>query len=196
MTVLVLGLVVFFLVHSVSIVSESLRERAVERIGEGPWKGLYSLVSIAGFVLIVWGYGIARQESVVLYTPPAWLRHLAMLLLAPVFPLLLAAYLPGRIKSLTKHPMLAAIKLWAFAHLLANGMLADALLFGSFLGWAVMARVSIKHRHERPVPGAPPSKVNDIVAMIAGLAFFGAIVGWLHTWVIGVPLIAGVGEVR
>jgi uncharacterized membrane protein len=184
--ILVLGLVLFFAVHSISIVNDAWRDRMVARIGEWPWKGLYSVLSLVGLVLIVWGYGLARQEPTVLYVPPVWLRHVAVLLLLFFFPLLLAAYLPGRIKAATKHPMLVATKLWAFAHLLANGMLADVVLFGSFLAWAVVDRISMKRRAQRPIPSAPPSRLNDIVAIVGGLALYVAFVLWLHAWLFGV----------
>jgi uncharacterized membrane protein len=186
MGALLLGLAIFFGVHSVSIVNERWRNRTAAAIGEGPWKGLYALASIAGFVLIVWGYGLARQEPVVLYSPPVWLRHVAMLLLVPVFPLLVAAYLPGRIQAATRHPMLVATKLWAFAHLLANGTAADVLLFGAFLAWAVADRISLKRRTPRSVPHVPASGANDAIAVVAGLALYVAFVLWLHAWLIGV----------
>jgi uncharacterized membrane protein len=189
MSMLVLGLVLFFAAHSVSIVSDPWRNRMVAKLGEWPWKGMYALVSIAGFALMVWGYVLARQDPLVLYAPPAWLRPVAMVLLAPVFPLLMAAYLPGRIKTAAKHPMLAATKLWAFAHLLVNGMLADVLLFGAFLVWAVLDRISMKHRAQRPIPSIPPTAANDFIAIAGGLTFYVAFVLWLHGWLIGVPLI-------
>lgn len=184
--VLIAGLILFFGTHSVSIVNSSWRDRVAARIGEGPWKGLYSLVAIAGLVLIVWGFGLARQDPTILYVPPVWLRHVALLLLVFVFPLLLAAYLPGRIKAITKHPMLVATKLWAFAHLLANGTLADLLLFGSFLAWAVVDRISMRHREQRPLPGAPPSPWNDAIAVVVGLVLYVAFVLRLHVWLFGV----------
>ncbi len=186
MSVLIAGLILFIASHSVSIVNEPWRDRVVARIGETTWQGIYSLVAIAGLVLIVLGYGLARQDPIILYVPPIWLRHIALLLLVFVFPLLFAAYLPGRIKSATKHPMLAATKVWAFAHLLANGSLADVVLFGSFLVWAVADRISMKHRTQRPVPGAPPSRLNDAIAVILGLALYVAFVLWLHVWLFGV----------
>ncbi len=185
MLVLVIGLVLFFAVHSVSIVNAPWRDRMAARLGEWPWKGLYSLVSLAGFLLIVWGYGLARQDPVVLYLPPTWLRHLSLVLLLFVFPLLFAAYLPGRVQAATKHPMLAATKIWAFAHLLANGALADVLLFGSFLIWAVVDRVSLKQREQRPALRAPPSKFNDVVAVVAGLAMYVVFLLWLHARLFG-----------
>lgn len=189
MIILLLGLAIFFAVHSISIINEPWRDRMVAKVGELPWKGLYTLLSIAGLILIILGYGIAQDNAIVLYSPPAWLRHVAMLLLVPVFPLLLAAYLPGRIKSATKHPMLAATKFWALAHLLANGMSADVLLFGSFLAWAVVDRISMKRRTQRTLPGAPPSKINDVIAVVVGLAIYLAFAFWLHSLLIGVPLI-------
>jgi uncharacterized membrane protein len=183
---LVLGLVVFLGVHSVSIVAPAWRDAMVARLGEAPWKGLYTLASVAGFALIVIGYGAARQDPVELYAPPTWLRHVALLLLVPVFPLLLAAYLPGRIKTAARHPMLLATKLWAVAHLLSNGTLADVLLFGGFLAWAVADRVSLKHRTPRPVPGAPATAANDAIVLVAGLALYGLFVVWAHAALIGV----------
>ena len=183
---LVLGLVIFLGIHSVSIVAPGWRDAQQARLGEGPWKGLYALVAIAGFVLIVVGYGAARQSPVVLYSPPLFLRHLALLLLLPVFPLLLAAYLPGRLSRAARHPMLLATKLWATAHLLANGTLADVLLFGGFLAWAVADRISLKQRTPRPVPGAPPRAANDVIAVVGGLVLFVAFYLWLHQWLIGV----------
>ena len=189
MLVLVVGLVIFLGVHSVSIVAPGWRTATVARLGERPWKGLYSLASGVGLALVIVGYGMARRDPVVLYTPPAALRHLALLVMLPVFPLLFAAYLPGRIRAAVKHPFLLAVKLWAFAHLLANGMLADVLLFGAFLAWAVADRISVKRRsadeaHE--VPAAPPGAANDAIALIGGLAVYAVFIVWAHRWIIGV----------
>lgn len=186
MTLLILGLVIFLGIHSVSIVAPAWRDAQFAARGEPAWKGVYSVISIVGFALIVYGYGLARQSPVVLYVPPTWLRHVALLLLVPVFPLFLAAYLPGRIKAVTKHPMLAATKLWAFAHLLANGTLADVLLFGGFLAWAVADRISLKRRPVRAIRTAPTTPLNDVIAVAAGLALYAAFVLWLHLWLIGV----------
>jgi len=185
MAVLILGLVIFLGVHSVSIVAPAWRDAMAGR-AELAWKAGYTLASLVGFALIVTGFGIARQHPVVLYAPPAALRHLALLLMLPVFPLLFAAYLPGRIKSAARHPMLVATKLWALAHLLANGTLADVLLFGGFLAWAVADRVSLKHRPARPVPGAPPRAANDAIALVGGLAVYALFVLYLHRWLFGV----------
>ncbi|MGD2055504.1 MAG: NnrU family protein [Gammaproteobacteria bacterium] len=186
MGTLITGLIIFLAIHSVAIVNDAWRRRMIERLGEWPWKALYSVIALAGFLLIIQGYGQARLDPVMLYTPPAWLRHAAMLLLIPVFPLLLAAYLPGRIRDATRHPMLAATKLWAFAHLLANGTLADIVLFGSFLAWAVADRISLKRRAEPSVPLLPHSVANDAIAVVAGLGLYVVFVLWLHIWLIGV----------
>jgi uncharacterized membrane protein len=176
--------------HSISIVDHRWRDAMAKRMGEVAWKGLHGLVSLLGLMLIVWGYGLARQEPVVLYLPPAWLRHIALLLLLFVFPLLIAAYFPGRISRRVKNPMLIAVKTWALAHLLMNGMLADVLLFGAFLAWAVADLISLKRRPPRPLPvTAPTSPWNDAIAVAAGLAVYGAFVGGLHRWLIGVPVV-------
>jgi uncharacterized membrane protein len=187
MPLLIAGLVLFLGVHSVAIVAPSFRTRTIQRMGEGAWKGLYALISLAGFVLICYGFGLARQAPVVLYSPPTWLRHLAFLVMLPVFPLLIAAYLPGRIKTAAKHPMLAAVKFWAFAHLLANGSLADVLLFGGFLAWAVVDRISVKRRAMPQVlRTAPPGPWNDAIAVVLGLAVYALLIGWAHVRLFGV----------
>jgi uncharacterized membrane protein len=187
MPLLIAGLVLFLGVHSVAIVAPSFRTRTIQRMGEGAWKGLYALISLAGFVLICYGFGLARQAPVVLYSPPTWLRHLAFLVMLPVFPLLIAAYLPGRIKTAAKHPMLAAVKFWAFAHLLANGSLADVLLFGGFLAWAVGDRISVKRRATPQVlRTAPPGPWNDAIAVVLGLAVYALLIGWAHVRLFGV----------
>lgn len=186
MTLLIVGLVLFLGIHSVSIVAPAWRDAQLAQRGEAAWKGLYSAVAAIGLGLIVYGYSVARQTPVVLYTPPAALRHVALLLLLPVFVLLFAAYLPGRIKTITKHPMLLATKLWALAHLLANGSVADVLLFGGFLAWAVADRVSLKRRPVRALPTAPPGPMNDAIALVGGLVVYAGITLWLHRWLIGV----------
>ena len=187
MPLLIAGLVLFLGVHSVAIVLPTFRVRAIHRVGEGAWKGLYALISLVGFVLICYGFGLARQAPVVLYSPPTWLRHITFLIMLPVFPLVLAAYLPGRIKAAAKHPMLAAAKFWAFAHLLANGSLADVLLFGGFLAWAVVDRISVKRRSTPQVlRTAPPGPWNDAIAVVLGLAIYALLIGWAHVRLFGV----------
>jgi uncharacterized membrane protein len=190
MTYLIVGLIVFLGIHSISIVSPGGRDALVARLGDGLWKVIYSLLSLVGFVLLVWGYGEARGSTLVLYSPPTGLRHVALLVMLPVFPLLFSTYLPGRLKSAARHPTLLATKLWATAHLLANGTLADVLLFGGFLAWAVADRISFKHRTQRPLPAAPPSSFNDIIAIVLGLAAYGAFVMGIHAWLFGVSPVA------
>lgn len=189
---LVVGLVVFLGVHSVSVVNRQWRNRMVTTLGAGPWKGLYSLVAAAGLACVVYGYGLARQDPSVLYVPPAWLRHVALLLMLPVFPFLLSTYLPGRIKSAIRHPTLNATKFWATAHLCANGGWHDVLLFGGFLLWASVDRVSVKYREDAvPVGSTRGSPVNDAIALFGGLALYGLFVFWAHGKLIGIPLLPG-----
>jgi uncharacterized membrane protein len=186
MEILVTGLVLFLGVHSIAIIAPGVRERARSRLGQNAWQGLYSLVSLAGFVLLVYGFGLARRAPEVLYTPPPMLRHVTFLLMLPVFPLLLAAYLPGKIKTAMKHPMLVAVKLWAFAHLLSNGTPADVVLFGAFLIWAVLDRISLKRRPPQALRTAPAGRFNDLIAVAAGLALYLAFIFGLHLKLIGV----------
>ena len=186
MTLLIIGLVLFLGIHSVSIINAAWRDRMATRLGTLAWQGLYSLVAIVGFVLIIQGYDLARQDPLILYQPPIWLRHIALLLLVFVFPLFLAAYLPGRIRTATKHPMLIATKIWAFAHLLANGTLADVILFGAILAWAVTDRISLKRRTPLPIPSAPSSRFNDTLAIILGLGLYLVFIFGLHAWLFGV----------
>ena len=186
MTLLVFGIIIFFAMHSISIVANPLRDRLAASMGEWTWKGLYSLVSLGGFLLMIAGYSSLRLEPHLLYVPPAGLRHVAALLMLPVFILLLATYLPGRISRAAKHPMLAAVKFWALAHLLANGMLADVLLFGSFLAWAVVDRISLKRRAPRSRPMAPEKSINDVIAVVGGLLLYAAFAMVWHARLFGV----------
>ncbi len=144
------------------------------------------MVALAGFVLLVAGFAAARTSPIILYHPPAAARYVALVLMVPVFPLLLAAYLPGRIRSTLKNPLLAATEAWAFSHLLANGGLADVLLFGGFLAWAVADRISLKRRAPRPVASAPAGRYNDAIAVVAGLALYALFIADLHQRLIGV----------
>jgi len=187
---LVAGLLLFLGIHSIAIVAPAWREAMLGRLGERAWKGLFTLGSIAGFLMLVHGYGLARADAAILYTPPAALRYLAALLMLPVFPLLLATYLPGRIKAAVKHPTLTATKSWALAHLLVNGSVADVLLFGGFLAWAVADRIAAGKRPvERRLPGTP-RRWNDLVAVVGGLALYALFVGGLHQRWFGVaPLL-------
>ncbi|MDN3680862.1 NnrU family protein [Vibrio tapetis subsp. quintayensis] len=185
---LIAGLLLFLGIHSISIVAEDTRNRMVAKSEMG-WKAIYSLISIAGVVLIANGYATLRLEPVVLYVPPYWMRHVTYLLMLPVMVLLVAPYLPGKIKQVTKHPQLIAVKLWALSHLLVNGMLADVILFGAFLAWAVVDRISMKKRQPREVPALKPSVVNDVLAIVIGVGLAVVFILYLHKLFIGMPLI-------
>ncbi|HMD73655.1 MAG TPA: NnrU family protein [Steroidobacteraceae bacterium] len=189
MMLLILGLVIFLGVHSIAIVAPSFRDAARSRMGDGAWKALYGLASLVGFILLCYGFGLARQAPVVLYVPPHWLRSLALLVMLPVFPLVFAVYLPGRIKTAAQHPMLAAVKFWGFAHLLANGNLGDVLLFGGLLAWAVVDRISLKSR-PTPPRNAVGRSSNDVVAVVLGLATYALFVFWAHRLLFGVSPLA------
>ncbi len=191
MNLLVLGLLLFLGTHSVGIFAPRWREATMLRVGEGVWKGAYSVLALIGFMLLLHGYGVARLSPVVLYEPPRWLRHLALLLMVPAFTLFLTTYLPGRISTAVKHPTLLAVKIWATAHLLANGTLHDVLLFGAVLAWAVADRIAVKRRTvQRKMPGGPPKPMNDVIAVVAGLALYVVFVFWGHRWLIGVSPLA------
>jgi len=179
------GLVLFFGLHSISIVALPLRDKLAAKSALG-WKLFYGLASLIGIVLIARGYADLRQTPTVLYVSPVWLRHVAALFLLPVFVLFIAPYFPGRITSAIRNPQLEAVKAWALAHLMVNGTMADVLLFGSFLLWAVADSISMKNRTARPLPGTPESTVNDIIIIVVGLALYLATLFWLHEELIGV----------
>jgi uncharacterized membrane protein len=189
MALLVLGLLVFLGLHSTRIFADGWRTAMVARLGEGPWKGLYAVLSIAGFVLIVWGYGQARQQPVVLWAPlPVGVKHLASLFTVAAFVLLVAAYVPGNhLKAKLHHPMLLGTKLWAFSHLVVNNTLADVLLFGSFLVWAVLCFRSARQRDRREgkVEKAPRMAMT-VVAVVVGLLAWAGFAFWAHEAWIGV----------
>jgi uncharacterized membrane protein len=187
-TTLIVGLVLFLAVHSTRIVADDWRTAMIARVGERPWKGIYSLLSIAGFVLIVIGYGAARDVPVVLYAPPAWTRHLAALLTVPAFVLLAAAYVRGNaIKRAVGHPMVAGVKTWAFAHLIANGTLADVVLFGSFLAWSIASFIAARRRDRaagRVYPAGPASRT--VLTVVYGVIAWALFAFALHRPLIGV----------
>jgi uncharacterized membrane protein len=188
MTWLILGLLIFLGSHSVRIFAEPWRGARIAAMGLNGWKGVYSIVSIAGFVLIVWGYGLARGVPVILFSPPVWTKHVAALLTIPAFILLVAAYVPGtRIKRAVGHPMVAGVKVWAFAHLLANGTLADVVLFGSFLVWAIADYIAARRRDRAAGTVYVVGPITrDVAAVVVGLLAWAAFAFWLHTALIGV----------
>lgn len=191
MTLLVLGLVAFLGVHMLPILT-SVRTRLRTRLGENGYKGLFTVLSIAGFVLLIYGYGVARSQGpAILYDPPLWMRHVTLLLMVPVFVLLVASGAPaGRIKAATKHPMILAVKIWALAHLLANGDVASVLLFAAFLAWAVLDRISLKRRGMGGGASSGTLSVSgDAVSLVVGLGLYVTFLLYLHEWLIGVPVV-------
>ncbi len=188
MTLLVLGLVIFLGVHSTRIFADGWRSRRLAAMGEIPWKGVYTVLSLVGFVLIVQGYAAARVDPVVLWNPPVWTRHLAALLTLPAFILLAAAYVPGnRIKARVGHPMVLGVKVWAIAHLIANGSLADVLLFGAFLAWSAASFSAARKRDRAAGVTYPALGIGRDIAVIAGgIVAWAAFAVWLHGLLIGV----------
>lgn len=185
MMLFILGLIIFFGAHLFTAFARDARGAVISKLGEGPYKGLYSLVSIIGFVLIIMGW--RNADAGVLYATPAWMRHIAFALVLIAFVLLAAAYLPaGRIAAATKHPMLAGVKIWAFAHLLVNGEVRSVILFGAFLAYGIADRLAVKRR-DAPVRAAGPVK-NDVIAIAVGIAAYAAVAFYLHRYIAGVAL--------
>ena len=189
LAVMILGLVLFFASH-IFTTKRKARAQAIARLGEGTYKILYALVSLAGLALIVWGFGHYRAAGMWnVWEPPTFLKHITVALMLPAVILVVASYIRGRIFATLKHPMLAGIKLWAAAHLLANGDLGSIILFGSFLAWAVYDRISLKHRTDAGAPPIPVGGVtNDIIAVVAGVVAYLALAFAFHPVVIGVPV--------
>lgn len=188
MNILIAGLMIFLGVHSVRIVAEPWRTQMRAKLGELPWKGAYSLLSLAGFGLLVWGYGLARQTPVVLWVPPLPMRHIAGLLTLVAFIFLAAAYVPRNgIKAKMHHPMVLGVKTWALAHLLANGNFADVLLFGAFLLWAVLCFKSARQRDRAEGKTYPAGTASGTLLTVAvGATGWAVFAFWLHGMLIGV----------
>jgi uncharacterized membrane protein len=191
-TILILGLVLFLGVHSTRIVADDWRAARVARWGPNAWKAVYSLVALVGLLLIIWGYGLARQQPVVLWTPPRGMNHLASLLMVFSLVLLVATYVPrNAIRARLRHPMVLAVKVWALGHLLSNGTLADVLLFGGFLAWAVMDFRSARQRDRRDgVQALPSSAAGTLTAVVLGVALWAALAFGGHAWLFGVAPLA------
>lgn len=188
MTYLILGLILFLGVHSTRIVADGWRRAQIARLGEKPWKGLYSLASLLGLAIAIWGYGLTREVAETLWNPPRWTVHLTALLTLPAFILVAAAYVPGtRIKAAIGHPMVAGVALWALGHLLSNGRPGDVVLFGAFFVWAVVDFLASRRRDRLAgtiyVTAGPG---RDALAVAAGLAAWAIFAAFLHTWLIGV----------
>jgi uncharacterized membrane protein len=192
MLLLILGLIIFLGVHSLRIFAEDWRQRQILHFGAPGWKGRFALVSLAGFVMIIIGFGQARATPVLIYAPSDWFRHLNILWTLIAFVLVAAAYIPGnRIKARIGHPMLAGVAIWAFGHLLAIGTLSDVVLFGAFLLWALVDFVVSSIRDRRAGTVYPPgSRQGDVTAITVGVIGWIAFVVWLHRWLIGVNPLA------
>lgn len=191
MLLMLVGLILFIGMHSVRIVADDWRTRTLTGLGEIPWKAIYSLVSLAGLVLLVVGYGQARVAMAPLWFPPAWLYHLVAALMIPAFILLAAAYGPdNHIRRAVGHPMVLAVKIWALSHLLVNGRLADLILFGAFLAWAVML-FRASRRRPAGTADAPVSAIATLATVLVGLAAYGVFAIYLHHPLIGVRVIGG-----
>jgi uncharacterized membrane protein len=188
MTLLILGLVIFLGVHSTRIVAEGWRTQMRARLGEGGWKGVYSLLSLVGLVLIVYGYGQARMDPTVLWGSPVWVRHLAALLTLLAFILLAATYVPGNsIKARLRHPMVLGVKVWALAHLIANNTLADVLLFGGFLVWAVLSFRAARARDRAAGVAPTAGRIAPTgIAVVVGIAAWAVFAFWAHAALFGV----------
>ena len=194
MLLLTLGLLIFFAIHLVPT-SPALRQGLIERFGAGGYKIIFSVFSLVGFALIVFGYHklqINPGKNPVLWDPPSWTRHIAFLLMIPAFILLAAFLIPSRIRVAAKHPMLGAIKFWALAHLITNGDLGSLVLFGGFLAYAVYDRISVKHRSApSPLGSGTGGPMNDVFVVLAGLGLYALMLFWGHGALIGMPLVSG-----
>jgi uncharacterized membrane protein len=188
MSALIAGLVVFFAAHSVGLVAPAWRARQIARIGLGPWKLAYAAISVAGLVLVVWGFRMARADAIVVWQPPVWTRHVTVLLTVVGFALIAAAYIPGtRVKAALGHPMTAGVALWATGHLIADGRLADVVLFGAFLVWALITFVTRRRRdRDAGVDSGAGSLASDALAIVAGIVVSLLFALYLHGPLIGV----------
>ena len=187
MWILILGLVLFFSIHSARMAAGGFREQQMA-VSPGRWRAIYALFSAIGVALIIWGWAMYRPDAPELYEPPSWGRHAAMALVWIAFVLVVAAQLPaGRIKAFLKHPFLAGVIAWAVAHLLANGDLASVSMFGAFLAYGVVNRVAVIPRGD-PAPVAMQAR-SDLIALLVGTALYAAFVLWLHGWLFGAPLV-------
>jgi len=188
MPVLILGLVLFLGIHSLRIFADGWRKRQIARLGEKKWKGLFALVSLVGFVLICWGFALARHHPVLLYTPLPWLVRLNALFTLVAFVLFIAGRAPRNgIKARLHHPQLLAVKVWAFGHLLATGMLHDVVLFGAFLLWAIVLFAASRRRDRREGTAYPPGTAkNTAITVVIGVVVWAIFAFWLHALLIGV----------
>lgn len=188
MLMMIIGLLLFLGTHSVRIFADDWRQQQITKRGENVWMGIYTLIALTGFVLIVMGYGQARLEPHLVWQAPLWTRHVAASLTLPAFILLAAAYVPGtKLKSIVGHPMVLGVKIWALAHLLANGMLADIILFGAFMLWSVLDYRAARRRDKAAgIVYASVGISRDFIAIVVGIVAWAAFAAVLHHWLIGV----------
>lgn len=191
LAIMIIGLALFLGSHTL-VTLRPQRVAVIARVGEGAYKGLFSLVSLVGILLIGYGFALYRAGGYIdIWMPPRWTRHVTEALVWPAIILVVAAYVPSQIKRVLKHPMLAGVKLWAVAHLLSNGDLGSIILFGSILGWAVYDRIAVKRRGDAAAPvaiAAGDGYRNDFIVVVVGTLLFFALGFWFHPWVIGVPV--------
>jgi uncharacterized membrane protein len=188
MTILFIGLLIFLGIHSSRIFAETARQKFIAQRGENAWKGIYTVVSFIGLGLIVWGYGLARQQPIVLWNPPVGTRHIAALLTLIAFILVASTYFKQSwMRVRFQHPMVLGVKVWALSHLLSNGTLADVLLFGGFLVWAVLCFIASKKRDRLLKTQYPAAQAKaTILAVVAGVIGWLVMAMWLHGLLIGV----------
>lgn len=193
MAVLIIGIILFLGLHLLRVFAPGFRQSMIDRMGASAWRGTYSILSILTLVLLIYGFSLARYETTVLYSPPVWMAHITITLMLLALICLVASLLPaGHIATKTKHPMVLSVKIWAFAHLLANGDLASVLLFGAFLAWGVVLRISLKRRQRAGEVVLRPfvSAKYDLYAVVIGLVAWALILWKLHEWLIGVSPLA------
>lgn len=188
MLLMLLGLLLFLGAHSVRIFAEDWRHRQIERLGMKWWKVLYSIVAASGLILTIYGYGLTRESPTAVWLPPIWTQHLVALLMIPAFLFLVATYTSSHIRSVFRHPMILGVMLWAFGHLLVNGNLGDIVLFGAFLGWAIIDFYTARLRDKQGETITASARFSgDVIAVLVGLSLYFAFAFYLHSWVIGVP---------
>jgi uncharacterized membrane protein len=190
LAIMIIGLAVFLGSHTL-VTLRPQRAAVVERVGEGPYKGLFALLSLMGILLIGYGFALYRANGYIdIWMPPRWTRHVTELLVWPAIIAIVAAYIPSEIKRVLKHPMLVGVKLWAVAHLVSNGDLGSIILFGSILAWAVYDRISLKRRTDAPAPAVVTGGGyrNDFIVVVVGTLVYFVLGFWFHPWVIGVPV--------
>jgi uncharacterized membrane protein len=189
LVIVILGLAAFLGGHAF-VTFRAERAGVIARVGEGPYKGLFSLLALIGIILISYGFGQYRAAGeIAVWNPPTWTRHITVALMWPAVICVVAAYVRGDIQRVLKHPMLVGVKLWAVAHLIANGDLGGIILFGSILAWAVFDRITLKRRSDPGAPAIPNGgRRNDIIAVVVGTLLYLALGFWFHPYLIGLPV--------